>query len=546
MSEPASTSPLTWRVFVALLPSLRVERAAIVRTYLVATVSLLLLSAMSVTGAYVVGAAVVDARPPDPVLVLLLAGAVVVRAVLTWVEMDLSHSSAYRVLDRLRMAVFDSFSRSVPRRTREHTGEGASVVMTDMERLEFFYAHTVAQLAAALTTCVVGAVAVSFVSPEVALATVVSGAVVLATAALGAERVRAWSAREAAAQRRLSTQVVDAHTALREVITYHLQDRVRAEIHESGHAVAHAQGRHQVLIAATAAVRQLVVTAAVVVLFLVAVAWVEIDLALVAAVVVLGLSVLSPLADAAEVAARTRPLYTSADRVGAALDRAAEAPDPESPQRVPAGALGLRMEAVDFGYDGRSVLAGFSADIAPGEHVALVGRTGGGKSTVVNLLARLWLPDQGRVQLVGADECVDSAAVPALEHARAVALVDQDATLFRGTVEENLLLGTRGLGRADAQRALELVGANSWIGLDDMLGEEGVRLSGGQRARLCLAVALVRTPRVLLLDEVTANLDAASEREVLAVVHALPCTVVMVTHRAATVAACDRSLRVGG
>ena len=125
-------------------------------------------------------------------------------------------------------------------------------------------------------------------------------------------------------------------------------------------------------------------------------------------------------------------------------------------------------------------------------------------------------------------------------------MVDQESVLFHGTLRDNLLRGCPPQSDSDLEAVLDHVGAGGWIGLDDDLGETGVRLSGGQRARICLARALVRRPRILLVDEVTASLDPATEQAVSDVIDAFPGTALIASHRPATLERCDRVVHVTG
>ncbi|WP_255375416.1 hypothetical protein [Saccharomonospora sp. CUA-673] len=178
------------RAFRALLPVLRPEWRGMVGSYLVGTVSALALAALSVLTAWAVGHAVVERALPGPPWWFAVAGLVVLRTVLTWQEMDVSHSLAYRVLARMRMALFDSYARSVPGKRREHSGHAAGVAMDDIEKLEFFYAHTLAQLGASLTVLVTCLVTAFAVLPEAGAVLLAGSVLVAASALLGARATR--------------------------------------------------------------------------------------------------------------------------------------------------------------------------------------------------------------------------------------------------------------------------------------------------------------------------------------------------------------------
>jgi ATP-binding cassette subfamily B protein len=208
-----------------------------------------------------------------------------------------------------------------------------------------------------------------------------------------------------------------------------------------------------------------------------------------------------------------------------------------------AGALGLDDVHFRYGTDGTWALDGVDLAIQPGETVALVGRTGAGKSTIVKLLARFYDPTTGRVTADGTD--LRHLSLPA--YRRHLGLVPQEAHLFSGTVRDNIAYGRPGAGDAEVADAARAVGADEFIaglphGYDTPILERGRSLSSGQRQLLALARARLVDPAVLLLDEATSNLDLHSEARVTAAMGALSRgrTTIIVAHRLATAARADR------
>lgn len=217
----------------------------------------------------------------------------------------------------------------------------------------------------------------------------------------------------------------------------------------------------------------------------------------------------------------------------------------DPPQAVPLSALEGRIELQDvvLRYDGdRPALNRVSLAFAAGESVGLVGPSGAGKSSIVNVLLRLYQPESGRVLV---DE-VDLAQVQLKSWLDQVALVPQVTFLYDGTIRDNLQFGRPHATDEELWDALRQADAETFVrglpgGLDYLVGD-ATTVSGGERQRLGLARALIRHPRVMLLDEATANLDPATEQDVVRTLEALYAgrTVVVVAHRLKAVAGCDR------
>jgi subfamily B ATP-binding cassette protein MsbA len=242
----------------------------------------------------------------------------------------------------------------------------------------------------------------------------------------------------------------------------------------------------------------------------------------------------------------------AAERVFEILEMHPDIADPAEPVPLPAPVRGrVAFEDVSFRYleDPAQdwTLDGVTLSVAPGEVVALVGPSGGGKTTLVSLLPRFWDVDQGRITLDG----IDVRSLRLAELRGAIGAVPQEPALFSGTIRENIAYARPKATDGEVQAAARAAHAHEFIerlpqGYDTLVGERGIKLSGGQRQRVAIARAILKDPAVLILDEATSNLDNESERLIEDALAKLLVgrTTLIIAHRLSTVQRADRLLVV--
>jgi ABC-type multidrug transport system fused ATPase/permease subunit len=233
----------------------------------------------------------------------------------------------------------------------------------------------------------------------------------------------------------------------------------------------------------------------------------------------------------------------SGERIFQVIDEPEEIGDGDAASELPSGPGRVELDGVTFGYDPeRPVLRDVTLTLEPGKIVALIGHTGAGKTTLAALVPRFYDVQAGRVAIDGAD--VRSVTLVSLR--REIGVIAQDPFLFSASVRENIAFGRPDATEDEVVRAATLAQADEFIdalpeGYDTIIGERGITLSGGQRQRVAIARALLIDPRILILDDATASVDATTEGKIRAGLREAMRgrTTIIIAHRLSTIALAD-------
>ncbi|MCG8511912.1 MAG: ABC transporter ATP-binding protein/permease, partial [Rhodospirillales bacterium] len=506
-------------------------------------------------GAWLVGQSVTGAAPESLASGFWLLGLfAVIAASAKWWQAHISHDFAFALIETLQVGIYDGLERAAPGYVLgQRTGELASIATSDAELMEMFYAHTLADYVGA-TIVPLAALAVLFlIHPYAAMA--------LLPFILLVASVPFWLARRAEQQGRvvmeklgtLNAETVEMIQGQRDLTIFGRGADFLERLLSRTEALATAQRRYGLRSglehAAIDSLMALAVLTAAIVGYLL-LSDNALDRSFFPLVIVLTGAALVPVIEVTQTARNLGELRAGAARILAIFHRKA-AVDDRGCCKVPAGTE-LRFDHVGFAYsDGARgpVLVDASFAVRPGETVALVGRSGAGKSTCANLLLRFWDVGAGRITIGGRD----IRDLPLGTLRKLVAYVPQDVHLFNESIADNIRLGKSDAPMAEVERAARLAQAHDFIaalpdGYDTVCGERGARLSGGQRQRIAIARALLLDAPVLVLDEASSSLDTENERALQAAMDQVRRnrTVLTIAHRSSTIRGADRILVLDG
>ncbi|MGH3611713.1 MAG: ABC transporter ATP-binding protein [Pseudonocardia sp.] len=465
-----------------------------------------------------------------------------------WAEMWIAHDLAFRLLIDIRMQVYDGVERTAPGGLLDRrTGDLANGALSDVETLEWFYAHTIGNLIAAVLVPAGSLVVLGLVDPLLALV-LVPALLVVAAAPFTLRRLADRQGAQLKEQlARVHAETVDGVQGLRELVVF---GRGRSYVERLGrharelYAAQLRFGHRAGLEAGVAEVAMALGTVAVLALGAVLLVDGQIPFAAYPPAIVLAFYAFVPLTEVSIPLRMLGQIRASAIRVQTIADAPANVADTGRTETLPTAPLEVRFDGVGFAYRTADpdALCGVSFTIPAGATVALVGHSGSGKSTCANLLMRFWDPRDGTVCVGG----IDTRTLPVDRLRDLVALVPQDVYLFNDTVRANIALGRPDATEAEVDAAVRRALVAEFVpelpdGLDTVIGERGATLSGGQRQRIAIARALLKDAPILVMDEAVSNLDTENEQALHAAMAELRRgrTTLLIAHRLSTIRSAD-------
>ncbi|HLI07362.1 MAG TPA: thiol reductant ABC exporter subunit CydC [Ktedonobacteraceae bacterium] len=468
----------------------------------------------------------------------------VVRSTSRYAERLVSHNATFRLLARLRVWLYTRLKPLAPSLLlRYRSGDVLTRLVSDVEELQNVYLRAVSPIIVAI---VVGLLSFyifsifSFLLAWVALAFLIASG--LGIPWLVSLLARGVGRQQLAVRAELNAQVLDGIQGVQDLLAFGRAGDQRQKVAALDRKLAQLQRRMAVITGLEQALNDLMSNMALFALLVLAIPLVAtkaingVYLGFLALIILASFEAILPLGEAFQFLGTS---LAAAERLFAIADTAPAVTEPVAPLVIENSASRghtLEFAHVSFAYPSGEgdAISDISFCLAPGKRVALVGPSGGGKSTLVRLALRFWDPTRGEIRLDGQD-----MRRYALDDLRAlVSVVDQDTYLFNDTIRGNLLLARPDADESDLERVLEQAQLGGLVrrlpkGLTTWVGEQGLRLSGGERQRIAIARALLKDAPLLILDEPTANLDPLTEQALLDDLDMLMQgrTVLMTTHR---------------
>ena len=490
------------------------------------------------------------------VLLWLLGVFVPLAAFFTWAESWVAHDLAYRLLAEMRVDVYNKLDPLTPAyMVRRRSGDLVSIVGGDVELVEFFFAHTITPAFVAVLVPAGVLATLAFVAWPIALVLSPFLVAVAISPFMAQKRSEGLGEELRSQLGEVHAHMVDSIQGMREISAFGQGPARTAEMVDNSWKFAHFQLRFlkerafQIgfIEGMTALGGLAVLTMGVWLLTQGDISRPQLILS-----VILSVAAFAPISDIARTIKQLMETLAAARRLFVVHDEPVPVTDGpgvhghengRSSQNGRSPALSFDHVGFSYGHGEAQALHGVTFDVESGQTVALVGRSGAGKTTCANLVMRFWDPGEGHVRLSGHD--LRDFELEDLR--RQIALVSQDTYLFNASIRENLKLGKIEATDEEIENAARQANAHEFItafpdGYDTLVGERGMQLSGGQRQRISIARALLKNASLLILDEATSHLDAVNERQVRQALETLMegRTTVVIAHRLSTIRDADR------
>ena len=465
------------------------------------------------------------------------------RALLRYGEQTCGHYIAFKLLAIIRDQVFGALRRLAPAKL-EGRGRGdlISLITGDIELLEVFYAHTIAPICIAVLVSAAMSGLIGSFHPALGLTALGSYLIVGCVIPLLSSKMGRRHGMEARGRLGgLNSFFLESLRGIRETLQYSRDGDRAAQISEKTDELNRVQGiikKHEGVAASWSGLAVMTLSLA----MLGAGLMLGIGFPAVLMTTIMLSASFGPVLALSNLSATMDQTLAAGERVLSLLEEEPETADilrGETPDFT-----GAAVSDLTFSYDEEEVLSGVSADFPKGEIVAVTGKSGSGKSTMLKLLMRFWSAPPESALVSGRDVgCVQTAHLRKLE-----SYMTQDTDLFHDSIGDNIRIAKPGATQAEVEAAAQKASLHNFVmtlpkGYDTPLGELGETLSGGERQRIGLARAFLHDAPLILLDEPTSNLDSLNEGVILKALRERRCgsTVILVSHRKSTVAVSDRA-----
>lgn len=478
----------------------------------------------------------------------ILTGAYLLRVVFRYVYQYYAHVAAWRVVAELRVRVYGHLQKLSLRYYHDkQTGQLMSRTINDTAILEELVAHSIPEVVTNILILVGVTVLLAVINLKLTLLTMIPMPFILYGSVWFTRRVRPIFRKAQESLAEVNATLQDNFSGLREIQAFNRQEHEKERVKRKADAYTDNILRALKRSAVFHPLMELLASLGTVIV-VVSGSIMALSSGMRVADIVGFLMYISmfyaPIQALARLSEGIGQSMAGLDRVFEVLEQEPDIQDALDARAFPRGRGAVALEHVSFAYQSDApILTDVSLRAEPGEMIALVGPTGVGKTTVISLLARFYEPDTGQVLLDGTDTRRYTLASLRSQ----ISIVLQEVFLFHGTILDNIAYGLENATRDRVEEAAKIANIHDFImglpeGYNTYIGERGIRLSGGQKQRVSIARAILRDSPILILDEATASVDAATEQEIQESIQALAGkrTLVVIAHRLSTIRRADR------